>query len=133
MLPATANDEERLLAPASVPFPRGMGLVAIWSRRREMADLLTAICRSGGFSSVWHHPRQPGRCAGAVAAIFDGDRFDSVAREELQNWATSISPTRLLTLLNTPRTQDVRAARAVGAEVLAKPFRASDVLWHLTK
>ena len=63
-LPATATDEERLLASIDAPLPRGNGLVAIWTRRPEMEGLLSDACRRAGYSTAWLHPRQPARGAG---------------------------------------------------------------------
>ncbi len=130
-LPATATDEERLLAAIRAPLPSGKGLVAIWTRRPEMEGLLSDACRRAGYSSAWLHPRQPARLHAAVAAIFDGASLDAAGLAELTRLTAKVSPAPVLALLDAPRIQDVRRARALGAAVLAKPFPIDDLLWQL--
>ncbi len=132
-LPATATDEERLLASVGTPLPKGSGLVAIWTRRREMEELLADACRKVGYSTVWLHPRQPARAQGAVAAIYDGASLDPAGLAELTQLAANVSPAAIVALLDAPRIQDVRLARTVGAVVLAKPFRVDELLWLLPR
>jgi hypothetical protein len=132
-LPATATDEERLLASIAAPLPKGNGLVAIWTRRPEMEELLADACRRVGYSTAWLHPRQPTRVQGAVAAIYDGARLDPAGLAELSQLAADVSPAPVLALLDAPRTQDVHLARTLGAFVLAKPFRVDELLWALPK
>ncbi len=130
-LPITATDEERLQATSAKPLPRADGLVAIWSRRREMADLLTDTCRVAGFATAWMHPRRPCRVQGAAAAIFDGATLDAATMDELKRFAGNVSPAKVLVLLGAPRIQDVRRVRSLGGSVFAKPFRIDDLIWAL--
>ncbi|MEI8372189.1 MAG: hypothetical protein WCJ35_05045 [Planctomycetota bacterium] len=132
-LPATATDEERLLASIESPLPQGKGLVAIWTGRPEMEGLLSDVCRRGGYATAWLHPRQPAHVRGAVAAIFDGASLDAVGFEELKQLATDMAPAPVLALLDAPRIQDVRLARTLGVTVLAKPFRVDELLWLLPR
>ncbi len=130
-LPATATDEERLLATLDAPLPAGEGLVALWTRRPEMEGLLADLCRKAGYSTVWLHPRRPTRVQGAVAAIYDGTRMDAAGFEELGQLIADIGPAVVLALLDAPRIQDVRLAQSLGAVVIAKPFRVDELLWQL--
>ena len=130
-LPTTATDEERLLALLATSLPTGTGLVAVWTRRREMAGLLADTCRMAGYATAWLHPRLPGRVQGAAAAIFDADALDTATLDELKQFAAHIAPAPVLVLLGAPRIQDVRLARALGAVVMAKPFRVDELLWAL--
>ncbi len=132
-LPATATDEERLLASVRAPLPTRKGLVALWTRRPEMEGLLADACRRGGYSTAWLHPRQPARVQGAVAAIYDGGLLDAAGLAELSQLAAEVSPAPVLALLDAPRIQDVRLARTLGATVLAKPFRIDELLWLLPR
>ena len=132
-LPATASDEEHLLASVAAPLPEGKGLVAIWTRRPEMHDLLADACRRVGYSTAWLHPRQPARVQGAAAAIYDGTALDLAGWAELEQVSDAVSPAPTLALLDAPRIQDVRLARTLGASVLAKPFRIDELLWLLPK
>ena len=130
-LPATATDEERLLASIEAPLPKGQGLVAIWTRRPEMEGLLADACRRAGYSTVWMHPRQPPRVEGAVAAIYDGASLDAAGLAELKQLIAAVSPAPVLALLDAPRIQDARLARSLAAVVIAKPFRIDELLWQL--
>ena len=130
-LPITATDEERLLASTAEQLLHGAGLVAICSRRPEMAELLTDTCHRAGYASAWLHPRRPCRVQGAAAAIFDGDSLDADAMDELKRFGGHVPPAALLVLLGAPRIQDVRAVCSLGGTVLAKPFRVDELLWAL--
>jgi len=132
-LPPTASDEEQLLASVAAPLPEGKGLVAIWTRRPEMHDLLADACCRIGYSTAWLHPRQPARVHGPVAAIYDGAALDLAGWAELRQLSAAVSPAPTLALLDAPRIQDVRLARTLGASVLAKPFRIDELLWLLPK
>ncbi len=132
-LPATASDEERLLASVRAPLAQGRGLVALWTRRPEMEGLLSEACRRAGYSTAWLHPRQPARVQGAVAAVYDGDSLNAAGLAELGRLAAEVSPAPVLALLDAPRVQDVRLARTLGAAVLAKPFRIDELLWLLPR
>ena len=133
LLPATATDEERLLASLESPLPQGKGLVAIWTRQPEMEALLSDACRKGGYSTAWLHPRQPAHVRGVVAAIYDGASLDAVGFEELKQLATDMAPAPVLALLDAPRIKDVRLARTLDTAVLAKPFRVDELLWLLPR
>jgi hypothetical protein len=132
-LPATATDEERLLASIRAPLPSGKGLVAIWTRRPDMEGLLADACRRAGYATAWMHPRLPTRLHGAVAAVYDGASLDDAGLAELRQLTAEISPAPVLALLDAPRIQDVRRARTIGAAVLAKPFRIDDLLFVLAR
>ncbi|MGA2255692.1 MAG: hypothetical protein ABSG53_13685 [Thermoguttaceae bacterium] len=132
-LPATATDEERLLASTRAPLPKGNGLVVIWTRRPEMENLLSDACRKVGYATAWLHPRRPAQVQGAVAAIYDGASLDAAGLAELRQATTAVSPAPALALLDAPRIQDYRLARTLGAAVLAKPFRIDELLWLLPR
>jgi hypothetical protein len=138
-LPATVTEEERLLASIDAPLPGGVGLVAIWTRRPEMEGLLSDVCRRAGYATAWQHPRQPTRVRGAVAAIYDGATLDAAGLAELTRFTAEVSPADheymvpVLALLDAPRIQDVRLAGALGAAVLAKPFRVDELLAQLVR
>ena len=133
LLPATATDEERLLASIESPLPQGKGLVAIWTQQPEMEALLSDACRRAGYSTAWLHPRQPSHVRGAVTAIYDGASLDTVGFEELKQLTTDMAPAPVLALLDAPRIQDVRLAQTLGVTVLAKPFRIDELLWLLPR
>jgi hypothetical protein len=132
-LPLTATDEERLLESIDAPLPKGNGLIALWTRRPEMEELLSDACQWSGFATTWLHPRRPGRVRGASHAIYDGAAMDAAGVAELTQFTTAVSPAPVVALLDVPRIQDVRLARSLGAEVLAKPLRVDELLWLLAR
>ncbi len=133
MLPATASDEERLLAPVGATLPAGAGLVAIWTRRPEMAALLADACRSAGYATAWLHPRLPCQVKGVVAAIFDSDALDAATLDDLEKIAARVAPAQVVVLLGSPRPQDMRLARTLDITVMGKPFRVDELLGNLLR
>jgi DNA-binding NarL/FixJ family response regulator len=126
-LPATASEEERLLA-ADEPPPQHQGLIAVRAWQWETADWLSAACRRAGWATVWARPPHAARIEGAAAAIFD--TFDCQDREfrELQRFCTEMAPAPVLALLGFPRIADCRQALAAGAAaVLSKPLLVADL------
>jgi hypothetical protein len=130
-LPATATDEERLLAAMQSPLPTGSGLVVIWTRRPELEGLLADACRRVGYSTVWSHPCRPTLVRGASVSIYDGGPLNSAGQAVLSRLIAAVSPAPVLALLDAPRIQDFRIAQTLRAKVLAKPFRIDELLWIL--
>lgn len=141
-LPVTAGEEERLLvahaaSPASRRRDCGGGLIAIWSHRFEMQDLLATACRLRGYATVWLAPGRTAAVSGVKAAIFDGCRCDEHEEAEMARFfsllgagATETVP--LVALLDFPRIEDhARAIAAGAAAVLSKPLVVDDLFWHL--
>ena len=151
-LPATATEEERLLADASqhsgadIPVcpsesiggrqeclpHRCQGLVAICSQSREMADWLSAACRSRGFVTLWQRDSAFARVEGATAGIFDAGDFSDDECESLQRFVSALRPAPVVALLSFPRIEDHRRALSAGASaVLSKPLMVEDLLESL--
>ena len=133
-LPATATDEERLLARSVDPSPRRQGLVALCVRRFEMHDwLAAALCRQG-YSTAWLRPGEPIRVAGARAAVFDGTDCGPAEVAQIERLATELRPAAILALLDFPRIEDHDRALAAGAAaVLSKPLLLDDLYWQLDR
>lgn len=133
-LPPTATEEERLLASAAESWPRCEGAVVIHTRSREMADWLSAACRSRGLAAVWQRPPTIARAEGATAAIFDGDDLREDEYRELRQLTASVHPAPVIALLAFPRVEDRRRAASAGAAaVLSKPLAVEDLFWELDK
>jgi hypothetical protein len=131
-LPLTAAEEERLLTQALVPWSARQGLIAIYSRRGEMADWLSSACRDRGYSTVWLRPPNPARVEGAAAGFFDGSDLRGMECEELSCLSATLSPAPVVVLLDFPRIEDARRARAAGAAaMLSKPLLIDDLFWQL--
>ena len=115
-LPVTASDEERLLASIGASTGKGdspdfartksetvpFGLIAIWSRRPEMGELLADTCSGAGYATACIAPRRPCQLQGAAAAIFDGDSLDAATVDEVKRFAGHVPPAPLLVLLGAP-------------------------------
>jgi CheY-like chemotaxis protein len=155
-LPATATEEERLLADAGSSLPAGpkgdspifaasyrknrdsslagRGLVAIFSPGAARADWLAAACRRGGYATAWLRSPQQADLRGAVAVICDGSDCRGEEEALLRRLAERFAPAPLLALLDFPRIEDCRRARAAGAAaVLSKPLDFDDLLWQLAE
>ena len=151
-LPATTTEEERLLADASqhsgadIPVCASesnggrqeclphqfQGLVAVRSRSREMADWLSAACRSRGFVTLWQRDLALARVEGATAGVFDVGDFSDDDRESLHCFAAALRPAPVVALLSFPRIEDHRRALSAGATaVLSKPLMVEDLLESL--
>jgi CheY-like chemotaxis protein len=133
-LPATATDEERLLATADSPLPRGQGLIALRTRDTSMAQWLSDACRLAGYSTVrLSGPRWP-QVAGATAGIFDATDLGLTETAELERMAAHLERPPIIALLDFPRVEDRDRALQHGATaVLAKPLVVEDLLWQLTQ
>jgi hypothetical protein len=133
-LPATATDEERLLAGAAEPPPQGQGLVAIQARCPEMGDWLSAACRQCGYSTVLLRRGQLAGIEGAAAAIFEGSDLTGDELEQLRDLVASLAGAPVIVLLDFPRIEDYhRAIDAGAAAVLSKPLNLDDLFWQLSQ
>jgi CheY-like chemotaxis protein len=133
-LPPTATEEERLLADTAERWPQRHGLVVICARSREMAEWLSAACRSRGFATVWQRPPITARVDGAVAAIFDGTLLREDQTSDLHRLAAALRPAPVLALLAFPRAEDRRRALSAGAAVVvSKPVAVDDLFGELER
>jgi DNA-binding NarL/FixJ family response regulator len=131
-LPPTASDEERLLAEVTERRPPHHGLVVIHSRLHDMAEWLSAACRSRGFATVWQRPPAAARVEGALAAIVDVADFSPERCDDLNRLAATLHPTPVIALLAFPRIEDHRRALSAGAAaVVSKPLGVDDLFWEL--
>ena len=131
-LPATASEEERVLAVAEEPLPRRSGLCAVCSDEFAMQDWISAACRRAGYTTAWLRPGDPPPAEKPLAAIFDGGDQPGHQYEHLRRFAAAVRPAPVLALLGFPRAKDLDLALAAGAAaVLSKPFLVQDLLWQL--
>lgn len=139
-LPATATEEERTLTDtAGLWSDRAMadrlserGLVLIQSQSREMAQWLSAACRSRGFATVWQRSPMALHVEGTTAAICDTNDLSENSCGELRRLATAIHPAPVIGLLGFPRVEDHRRAFAAGATaVLSKPLALESLFYEL--
>jgi CheY-like chemotaxis protein len=134
-LPPTASEEERLLADMN-PFglPPQRGLVLICAKSREMAQWLSAACRSRGFATVWQHGPSVAHMEGAVAAIFDSADLNAEEHDDLRRLTERLHPAPVVVLLAFPRCEDRRRALSAGAAVVvSKPLVVEDLFWELER
>ncbi|MEN6457804.1 MAG: hypothetical protein ABFC63_02650 [Thermoguttaceae bacterium] len=139
-LPATATEEERLLADIEAhgsETPRTTatrGLVAIRSLSSETAAWLLTACRSRGLAAVWQRRPPDARTQDATAAIFDAADLSNAEFAELGRFAAAMRPCPLIALLSFPRIDDQRRALSAGATVtLSKPLAIEDLFWEIDR
>ena len=133
-LPATATEEERLLAGAERPAGRADGLIAISAWQFEMHQWLSAACRSRGYSTEWLRPHFKAHAEGAAAAIFDGTECRGEELGELRRLSAAVSPAPVIALLHFPRVDDRDRALSAGASaVMSKPLLIEDLFWELDR
>jgi len=131
-LPATATEEERLLADSCLPIQQRSGLVAVHTRVMEMEDWLSDAMRRRGYSTVWLHPSRPVHVEGVAAALFDGSDLRGGELDELAKLCRDLSPAPVIALLDFPRIEDRRRALSAGAAaVISKPVQVEDLYWEL--
>ncbi len=137
-LPATATEEERILADIREEATPGKGLVIIETRWFEMAECLSAACLVRGYRTVWRRPKeQPAaETSGAeaekdaslaadqvAAVIWEGACCDDRAAVDLRRLAAEFPGAPLVALLDFPRAADRDRALAAGAtHVASKPL-----------
>ncbi len=131
-LPATATEEERIMATMEDPIEPRQGLIAIHTTTFAMADWLCDACRLRGHATVWLRPPRPTRVEGAVAALFDGSDCQGEEISRLEQFAVALAPTPIIALLDFPRIQTQRRALAAGATaIVSKPTQLADLYWHM--
>lgn len=133
-LPATASEEERLLAMADRPWQQRRGRVAIHSPWTEMHAWLADACRLRGYTPV-RLAAAAGPCARTAVAdalLFDGTDCQDHELADLARLAALVRPAPVVVLLDFPRVEDRDRALAAGAAaVLAKPLLLEDLFWQL--
>jgi len=109
--------------------PSSGTLVAIRSQSHEMADWLSAACRSHGLVTIWQRDSAFARVEGAMAAIFDGTDLCDDECDALRRFVVAVRPAPVIALLSFPRIEDHDRALSAGASVaLSKPLMVEDLL-----
>jgi hypothetical protein len=134
-LPATTSREEQL-AVCSQDWPSGSRgrSIAVCAASAESSAALVAVCRRAGYSALETPAAATFRLAGVAAVVWDA------AVREIANPATVAAlldracGAPVVAVTGFPRPDDIDQASAAGlAAVLAKPFLASDLLWHIER
>jgi len=137
-LPATAGDDERLLAAAQPQPQPARGLIAIHSRHAETAHALCDACPTRGFSGIWLRPRGGPYLAGIRGAIWDSPRGWTAAEcaGELAalRQGVGLGEAPIVALVDFPRVEDCRHLTAAGAAaVVSRPFWLDDLFGQLDR
>ncbi|MBX7166388.1 MAG: hypothetical protein K1X74_08555 [Pirellulales bacterium] len=125
-LPATAQEEDRLLADLNPGEPDSRLRIAVASADFEMHSLLRrALAGYGSTAAELDAPR------------LDGVVWDARSPEDLQELAElrrRVPSVPIVALAGFPRWQDVRSLRALGAAaIVSKPFLIDELLWLLAR
>lgn len=134
-LPVTATPDERILDGTADQFERPRsGLIAICAGSATAAGAIADLCRAAGLQCVVGAADARLRAAGATAVVWDTEvdqMADAQQVARLRGWADGAP---LVACVGFPRTEDVENAKRAGvAAVVAKPFLAGDLLWHLDR
>jgi hypothetical protein len=131
-LPATASEEERVLASVQRPFGAGQGAVVVAAACRAMADWLGDACRDRGYSVIRLSPSRPVEGAGAAAVLWDAGLAAATREAELSALRTMFPGAPLLVLVDFPRIEHCERLLAAGAAaVLAKPVLLASLFSQL--
>jgi CheY-like chemotaxis protein len=127
-LPRTATASEQLERAATLPWPRGVGLVSIDTRLFRDYEALAEACQAGGYATAWSEPGRPICLKGVAAAIWDGISVTDES-QELARVVRAAHPAPVVAMVDYLRRQDADLAAAAGAAaVLRKPLLVRDLL-----
>ncbi len=133
-LPPTAAEEERLLVDASERWPQRNGRVVLCTASQQMAEFLSAACRSRGFVPLWQRTAPDTPIKNAAAAVFDVANLAESEWNAISRLSAALRPAPVIALLPFPRSDDDRQARSAGAAaVLSKPLALDDLYWELDR
>lgn len=126
---ATAVEQGLLLTPAlrlRKPSSDSLAIVSpTYDRYSALADA-SAAC--GTTNCHWLRDVRAVVEANPAAALYDGDRLDDVAIEELQMLVAALSPRPVVAAWHFPRWHEVARLQQIGVHnVLAKPFLLGDL------
>ena len=131
-LPATASEEERLLAVFKSRFRSAPAGWPSAGGEFAMQEWLCDACRRAGYTAIGMRPGGQWAAGPFTAAIFDADGFRDEQHEELRRFAAAVHPAPVVALLGFPRIEDCARAKSAGAAaVLSKPLLLEDLYWQL--
>ncbi len=131
--PATVELTESL-ADETRELRLSPGAVVLRTSRWDTADALADALGTAGLATVWEAPGgQSSRVWGAVGGIWEGGQLSRREERDLRSFRERLGrSTPVVALLDFPRHDSVRQARAAGADiVLGKPWRNADLLQSL--
>lgn len=129
-LPPTACEEERCLAIAARPKPKGGGLVEIVTEQYDIFDWLAAACRDRGYEPRWRRSGDEAQTDAPVVVLFDaaGEMAAELARFRRLQIARDATA---IILADFPRIAACdRFVRAGARAVLSRPFFWNDLFWY---
>ena len=130
-LPATASEEERLLASALQPFVNRPGLAAIAAENFAMADWLADACRAQGFAVIHCTALRPCKASGVEAVLWDAGLAAEANFAELETLRLAFPDARRIALADFPRIEHCERLLAAGATaVLSKPVLLAELASH---
>ena len=149
-LPATASEEERLLAlPPLVPTTlRGdeapsrsvkgghdePALVTISTPWFDSYDWLASACARRDYRAIWFRPRSVLPPCPVAIAIFDAPDDPEQQRASLELLVAATGSAPIVALADFPRARDRDRLLALGtAAVLSKPFLIADLFWEIER
>lgn len=126
--PATADDEERVLARAERPVAQSSGLVVVHGRRAESLSALADAVALAGWTPVLTWSTAAARFPGAAAVLWDATVEEIAAPRDVRRVRLLGDGAPLVAVVGFPRPEDIAAATSLGASaVLAKPLLLEDL------
>jgi hypothetical protein len=135
MLPSTAGEDERILAPvAPVKIDGSPKRIVIIARFRETADSLADLCATRGWCARWLQGFPRAALSETDAAIVDVLRGDTEDFRTINAFEQLIRPAPILAIVGFPRSSYVeQLCKAGAAAIVSKPYLADDLLWQLER
>lgn len=131
-LPATAGEEERLLASAPRSFSQRQGLVVIAAKNFEMAKWLADACRGHGLAAVRTSPARPAKSDGVAAVLWDAELTTEASVSNLAAIKAAFPGAPIVALADFLRIEQHERLLAAGvAAVLSKPVMLAELSWQL--
>ena len=131
-LPATASEEERLLASAFQPCAKRSGVAAIIAENFAMADWLADACRSQGFAVIRTTVSRPCDASGVEAVLWDAGLAADANIAELESLRLAFPDAQRIALVDFPRLEHCERLLAAGATaVLSKPVLLAELAAQL--
>ncbi len=136
-MPATATDDDRLLARCSTTYSNpsvrdGAPLIAVSAQMRESADSLLELCRQCGWNAVWVRNLNEAASQDFDCVLFDTRNTSPSEMEALAKLRGALGEVPVIALAGFLRPDDIERFQVAGAAaVVSKPFLADDLRWQI--
>jgi len=132
-LPATASDEELVLAISERPVRRGTGCIAVHTRWLETATAWADACAERGYTTCWLGRDQLPADASIAGAIWDIDTCNQSELDVIATFHRRQPQAATVAVMDFPRCEDAQRLTEAGARtVLGRPLLNDDLFEALS-